>query len=298
MMEELIVIAPFQTSAFFVRVLTFGFIIGSLLIPPTTLFVFESILFPVAELDVCEKFYRAWLVVRILVFALQTPIRAWIYFLLIKFRMQRLNRIEMIDRLTELSQSHIWRWNHIMGLVLYILFGLLLFATYYFWDFWNSDGLSSVDILQFIFYHISSIFSPFEGEYKWPDPIQCKSASTFFFDISMVHVGLFLVHMMFSYYSLRKLIANLFPYEEARGVPVVIIDKTTTLSAFDAEKNSDKSCPICYEEYVDKAVLRVLICKHYFHDKCITGWLSQKKICPICLTDIETGNAGAKDHLE
>jgi hypothetical protein len=31
---------------------------------------------------------------------------------------------------------------------------------------------------------------------------------------------------------------------------------------------------------------KVLVCGHFFHSECIDKWLSTKKICPMCLTDV------------
>ncbi|KAL8058768.1 hypothetical protein ABFX02_03G042900 [Erythranthe guttata] len=43
-------------------------------------------------------------------------------------------------------------------------------------------------------------------------------------------------------------------------------------------------CSICREEYKDNEDLGTLECGHDFHKDCISQWLMQKNICPICKT--------------
>lgn len=51
------------------------------------------------------------------------------------------------------------------------------------------------------------------------------------------------------------------------------------------ESSSDlEPCCICQEEYVDGQNLGLLDCGHEFHSNCITQWLMQKNLCPICKT--------------
>lgn len=40
------------------------------------------------------------------------------------------------------------------------------------------------------------------------------------------------------------------------------------------------NCPICFDEY--RPPLEVLPCKHLFHRQCITLWIREKWMCPIC----------------
>lgn len=42
-------------------------------------------------------------------------------------------------------------------------------------------------------------------------------------------------------------------------------------------------CPICLERFVDEEKLKVLPCKHIFHEKCIDEWLDTGHfVCPDC----------------
>ena len=104
--------------------------------------------------------------------------------------------------------------------------------------------------------------------------------------------------MVYSYINLRGLLAELFPYDDARGISLDIINKSTTLAPYDPSIHTEYqryflvlnifpfSCPICYEEYSLGKLIRLLGCNHYYHMKCIDDWLQQKKMCPICLQDV------------
>ncbi|KAI3905340.1 hypothetical protein MKX01_040031 [Papaver californicum] len=41
-------------------------------------------------------------------------------------------------------------------------------------------------------------------------------------------------------------------------------------------------CTICQDEYENKDKIGTLDCKHEYHEDCITQWLGQKNVCPIC----------------
>ena len=47
--------------------------------------------------------------------------------------------------------------------------------------------------------------------------------------------------------------------------------------------NSLISCSICMDEIKDKQCIKVLNCKHLFHNKCIIKWLKEDHHnCPLC----------------
>jgi hypothetical protein len=48
-------------------------------------------------------------------------------------------------------------------------------------------------------------------------------------------------------------------------------------------------CQICLSEYEEGDDLRTLPCFHSFHTSCVDKWLENKKLCPICKTDIGVG---------
>jgi len=48
-------------------------------------------------------------------------------------------------------------------------------------------------------------------------------------------------------------------------------------------------CAVCMESFVDNDDVRVLLCKHFFHKKCVDKWLTEHNTtCPLCRTDART----------
>jgi len=50
----------------------------------------------------------------------------------------------------------------------------------------------------------------------------------------------------------------------------------------------DPTCPICLVDFELDEELRVLPCKHHFHQGCVDEWLSKNSSCPSCRGDINT----------
>lgn len=46
-------------------------------------------------------------------------------------------------------------------------------------------------------------------------------------------------------------------------------------------------CAVCLDDYESDDSLRILLCKHHFHRKCVDEWLKINKTCPLCLQDIQ-----------
>ncbi|XP_007951004.2 LOW QUALITY PROTEIN: RING finger protein 148 [Orycteropus afer afer] len=49
---------------------------------------------------------------------------------------------------------------------------------------------------------------------------------------------------------------------------------------------NEESCVICFDIYKPKDVVRILNCKHFFHEACIDPWLLAHRTCPMCKCDI------------
>lgn len=63
----------------------------------------------------------------------------------------------------------------------------------------------------------------------------------------------------------------------------------------------DSSCSICLNEYEEGDSLTLLpICKHVFHDACISVWLARHVRCPLCQFDLSVlGSSGTEGaHLD
>jgi len=52
----------------------------------------------------------------------------------------------------------------------------------------------------------------------------------------------------------------------------------------------NETCCVCLEDFVDGEEVRLLRCKHGFHDKCIREWVIAKGKCPICKQNAFNGD--------
>lgn len=52
----------------------------------------------------------------------------------------------------------------------------------------------------------------------------------------------------------------------------------------------DITCNICLEGFQLSNILRVLECKHEFHEKCIITWLKSRNTCPVCRHELESND--------
>ncbi|XP_038608389.1 E3 ubiquitin-protein ligase RNF133-like [Tachyglossus aculeatus] len=60
-----------------------------------------------------------------------------------------------------------------------------------------------------------------------------------------------------------------------------------TLKEGDEETSpSGDSCVVCFEAYKPNDTVRVLVCKHFFHQTCIDPWILSHGMCPMCKCDI------------
>ena len=55
-------------------------------------------------------------------------------------------------------------------------------------------------------------------------------------------------------------------------------------------KFKDITCNICLEGFQKGNILRVLECKHEFHENCIIKWLKNRNTCPVCRHELESND--------
>lgn len=53
------------------------------------------------------------------------------------------------------------------------------------------------------------------------------------------------------------------------------------------EQLREETCCICTEGYNAEQLVTRLCCEHYFHTKCIKGWLAVNNTCPICRATVD-----------
>mmetsp|Transcript_17415 Transcript_17415/g.29197 ORF Transcript_17415/g.29197 Transcript_17415/m.29197 type:complete len:372 (+) Transcript_17415:178-1293(+) len=77
--------------------------------------------------------------------------------------------------------------------------------------------------------------------------------------------------------------------ESSKGATEEAIEAipTTTLTE-DSEliRNGDNTCPICLSDMVTGDTVRILPCKHFFHNTCVDEWLKVNATCPTCRKSI------------
>ena len=58
-------------------------------------------------------------------------------------------------------------------------------------------------------------------------------------------------------------------------------------------ETEDRICAICREQFKDQPEVPVVKtpCGHFFHKRCLTTWLNEKRICPECRAVFQLKNA-------
>ena len=59
--------------------------------------------------------------------------------------------------------------------------------------------------------------------------------------------------------------------------------KCMSVKFCDIETKYEVSCPVCHDDFDDKEIVKILHCKHYFCEECITEWFKVKTTCPVCM---------------
>ena len=65
-----------------------------------------------------------------------------------------------------------------------------------------------------------------------------------------------------------------------------LVTKTVDPQFFQDHDESHRTCAICMCDFEMGENVRYLPCKHYYHDKCVDGWLKGHRNCPCCRQDI------------
>lgn len=48
----------------------------------------------------------------------------------------------------------------------------------------------------------------------------------------------------------------------------------------------NETCNVCLEDFIEGESIKLLRCKHGFHDQCIKSWIVKKGKCPVCIRDV------------
>jgi hypothetical protein len=55
-------------------------------------------------------------------------------------------------------------------------------------------------------------------------------------------------------------------------------------------KKDGRVCSVCLQEFEITSIIRLTVCNHIFHSKCIDEWCIKNLICPMCRTDLSSNN--------
>ncbi|KAI3954907.1 hypothetical protein MKW92_029071 [Papaver armeniacum] len=72
-----------------------------------------------------------------------------------------------------------------------------------------------------------------------------------------------------------------------RGLPKEFISshlrtRVHTTTGDSTGEEETEICTVCQDGYENKDKIATLDCKHEYHEDCITQWLLQKNVCPVC----------------
>lgn len=75
---------------------------------------------------------------------------------------------------------------------------------------------------------------------------------------------------------------------EQKGASWELIDSMPVIEHPSLEGDAQQdTCVVCLSDFETGECLRQLPCRHKFHRGCIDDWLSRRKVCPLCLQDVE-----------
>jgi len=97
-----------------------------------------------------------------------------------------------------------------------------------------------------------------------------------------------------------RLLAALHEPTRNRGASRRAIDDLPTSTYHDGmdigggAEDDEPSCPVCFTTFADGDRLRILPCKHAFHQRCIDEWLDRNASCPLCRRSIFADDTAAR----
>lgn len=84
--------------------------------------------------------------------------------------------------------------------------------------------------------------------------------------------------------------------ERTKQLPTEKFEKSTRESV---DGQSGEACAICVDDFKDGDVLRLLPCKHHFHQGCIDEWLiNHSDLCPLCKKQVPNGSSRERPEQE
>lgn len=78
------------------------------------------------------------------------------------------------------------------------------------------------------------------------------------------------------------------PVDSTRSLTPQEIKKIRVHKYSNIKKGLKEECLICFNKFVNKAVVFVLNCGHIFHKDCVIPWFERDRRCPLCRKDVDT----------
>eukprot|EP00831_Metopus_contortus_P031454 TRINITY_DN25658_c0_g1_i1.p1 TRINITY_DN25658_c0_g1~~TRINITY_DN25658_c0_g1_i1.p1 ORF type:complete len:171 (-),score=31.14 TRINITY_DN25658_c0_g1_i1:180-692(-) len=78
--------------------------------------------------------------------------------------------------------------------------------------------------------------------------------------------------------------------EIPRGLTTEAIEQLPIHKFQSCSGNSEQMCTICMESFKSEEEVLVLPCLHQFHPGCVTRWLEENELCPVCKNPVQSPN--------
>lgn len=83
-------------------------------------------------------------------------------------------------------------------------------------------------------------------------------------------------------------ISSLFHSDETRNALVLIPKNLLKRKLEKDDAYVGEVCCICLDSFIGGSTIRVLVCKHVFHRRCIDLWLLKyQNLCPVCRDSVD-----------
>mmetsp|Transcript_16192 Transcript_16192/g.42788 ORF Transcript_16192/g.42788 Transcript_16192/m.42788 type:complete len:341 (+) Transcript_16192:81-1103(+) len=81
--------------------------------------------------------------------------------------------------------------------------------------------------------------------------------------------------------------------DDTLAKPTASAESVRTLPRVEREEFEGRECGVCLSAFEAKDAVVGLPCRHFFHQECVSKWLSQcRRTCPLCCTEVEGGGGG------
>jgi hypothetical protein len=195
----------------------------------------------------CNRPLRYWILIHCMLQLLQAPVRMKFYFSVCRAPNSNGDLLEFFQRLTA---SSAWRGSKIVSVATYGWF-----------------------ILGVVWLLNSTHCRICPGLYK----LCCAVVFT--------AVARLLMTLIVFYHTFQQNADEVDP-PKVCGASQNLID-ALPLERFSASTCCETSCAVCLCDFQGGDMLRRLPCRHSFHRACVDKWLMHKKVCPLCVQDVE-----------